>query len=333
MKHFRLNMVLLLAATLLSGCCAGYMVASGRWAPAVLLLVGACACLFCVMVLVNRLKHTMSTFVSALEMDDRTCRFELGVDDHELRAMSQAMNRVAQLYHKNIMEVETRKLYYDRILRIMTHEMRNSITPVIAMTDDYSRHPSRYDSDTLREMMEVIHDQSLGIKKFLDAYYNLTHLPEPQRAPVKAHDLMKRIHTLTALEEKKRGIGDICSFTVPSDLILDVDADLISQAILNLIRNALDAVAKCDDAQISVTASVSEGCPYISVSDNGTGIPRKILDNLFQPFITTKDGGSGVGLSLSRQIARCHGGDLTLTTSTHGTTAMLTLERCTTTNP
>ncbi len=322
-----MNMVLLLAAVMLLGCCAGYLAASGRWAPALLLLMGACACLFCVMNLVNKLKHTMSAFVSALEMDDRTFRFELDRDDREMRAMSQAMNRVAQLYHKNIMEVETRKLYYDRILRIMTHEMRNSITPIIAMTDDYSRHPSRYDSDTMQEMMEVIRDQSLGIKKFLDAYYNLTHLPEPQKAPVNAHDLMKRIHTLAALEEKKRGVGDICSFTVPSDLILDVDADLISQAVLNLIRNALDAVAKCDDAQISITVSVSEGCPYISVSDNGSGIPRKIMDNLFQPFLTTKVDGSGIGLSLSRQIARCHGGDLTLTTSAHGTTAMLTLSQ------
>ena len=326
MRRFRLNMMLVLAAALILGCFAGYAYASGRWAMAILILLGAGACLFCAMTLVSRLKHTMSMFVSALEMDDHTFRFDLDRGDREMQSMSQAMNRVTQLYHKNIMEVETRKLYYDRILRVMTHEMRNSITPVIAMTDDYSRHPARYDSDALREMMEVIRDQSLGIKKFLDAYYNLTHLPEPQKTPVNAHDLMKRISTLAALEEKKRGMGDICSFTVPSDLTLDVDADLISQAVINLIRNALDAVSECEAAHVSVIVSVSENRPYISVSDNGPGLPQKVLDNLFQPFITTKAGGSGIGLSLARQIARCHGGDLTLTTSPHGTAAMLTLD-------
>lgn len=100
----------------------------------------------------------------------------------------------------------------------------------------------------------------------------------------------------------------------------------MTQALMNLLRNSLDAVDGVDNPEISVVLSVSEGLQFVNVTDNGVGIPNSVKSNLFQPFITTKPEGSGIGLSLSRQIARLHDGDLTVADAyPHGTSVTLTL--------
>lgn len=109
---------------------------------------------------------------------------------------------------------------------------------------------------------------------------------------------------------------------------IDIDADLMTQAVMNILRNALDAVAEVDNPKIDISVSISDGIPFISITDNGPGIPDAMKPNLFQPFFSTKPGGSGIGLSLSRQIARLHGGDLTLTSiPQHGTGVIISFSR------
>lgn len=304
----------------------GWLMCCGRLAWGIASLLGAILCVVVMIVLSRRVVHLTSSFVAALENNDRTMRFDIDSDDREIREMSRSMNRIISLYRNNQIELETRKLYYDRILRIMTHEMRNSITPVIALANDYAAHPDKYDAEMLAETMGVIGIQAESIKKFLDSYYNLTHLPEPQKRQVAVADFCTRIRTVANLEERQRGMEQgICRFSIPVDMEVNIDPDLMGQAVMNIIRNSLDAVADIEDARIEVSVSISDGVPFIRISDIGPGLPETVKANLFQPFITTKRGGSGIGLSLSRQIARLHGGDLTITSSPHGTTATIIL--------
>lgn len=311
MRRFRLNLFLLIAISAACFILAGYLSAHGKMALALAAGLSGELAAGILMLHVRRPIHLMSAFVAALENNDRTMRFDSTTDDRELNEISRSMDRIMTLYRGSQMELETRKLYYDRILRIMTHEMRNSITPVIALAADYAGHPEKYDSKMLAETMEVIGSQAESIKRFLDAYYNLTHLPEPRRTDVVASDFLNHLRTLTALEEKRRGFDTaVCHFSCPVDMKLHIDSDLMMQALMNLVRNALDAVADTANPNVEIGASISDGESFITVADNGPGLPNSVKSNLFQPFLTTKKGGSGIGLSLSRQIARLHGGDL-----------------------
>lgn len=325
MKRFRLNIGFLLAA--LAGCVTllVWLFLSGLWAQGSLAGILALVCVIGIWSLQTRLIRMMSIFVSALEMNDTTLRIEAD-GDSELKEMSAAMNRISQLYRSNLRELETRKLYYDRILKIMTHEMRNGIAPLIALTADMENHPERYQGERLTEASALLHGQVEGIKRFLDSYYNLTHLPEPEIVTVKAHDYFETIKRLAISELRQRGLSEtIIGFIVPEDMELNFDPALINQVMLNLLRNAFDAVDR-RDGRVEVVVTVSDMRPYITVKDNGGGIPAEIMENLFQPFYTTKADGSGVGLCLCRQIVRRHGGDIQIQSQPcRGTSVILSL--------
>lgn len=310
MEHYRLNVGLLLAGLVAATGLSVWLFLSGLWPQGCLAAIAGFVCVVVLWNLQTRLIHTMSAFVSALEMNDTTLRVEAG-GDSELRKMSQAMNRISELYHANLRELETRKLYYDRILKIMTHEMRNGITPLIAITADIENYPTHYQGETLAEASSLLRTQAEGIKRFLDSYYSLTHLPELKIEKVKAGDYFTGVKRLVSSELKQRGLpDDVVSFTVPEDMTLEIDGSLITQVLINLFRNALDAIENKEEGWVEVVLTVSDARPYLTVTDNGNGMTPEVMANLFQPFFTTKEGGSGVGLSLCRQIVSRHGGDL-----------------------
>lgn len=326
MKRFRLNIALLLLA--MAGAVSGAtcLFIFGFWAQGSLVLILAGVCVTVIWRLQSRLIGIMSAFVNALEMNDSTFRIMTG-GDSELENMSDAMNRISRIYSRNLRELETRKLYYDRILRIMTHEMRNGITPLTAITSDMKSHPERYKGETLSEAADLIYYQIVNIKRFLDSYYSLTHLPEPKLERIDATSFFAIVRNLANSELKSRGIEkNMISFTVADGLELNIDIGLMNQVMLNLLRNALDAIAEKDDGKIEVVATLSDMHPYLTITDNGGGITPEILTNIFQPFFTTKDGGSGIGLCLSRQIVRRHGGDLSINSQPgKATVVMITL--------
>lgn len=327
MRRFRLNMLLLMVSLVGCTALATWLFLSGKYPQGIFAAIAVILSAVVLMVMVRKLVLVMSVFVKSLEMSDVTMKFDFGRDDPLLREMSSSMSRLVDLYRSNARELETRKLYYDRILRIMTHEMRNSITPVISISSDMERHPEKYEGENLVEALALIRSQSEGVKRFLDSYYRLTHLPPPETTTVDATEFFERVKTLAETEIKERGINpDICRFCVGQGMKLDIDVSLMSQVMVNLLRNALDAVAGAENPDIRVMATLSDGHPYITVTDNGTGISPEIKDSLFQPFITTKRGGSGVGLSLSRQIVRQHGGDLRITDNPNrGVSVLITL--------
>lgn len=268
----------------------------------------------------------MSDFMDALDMNDTSIRFAES-HDPDINRMSQTMRRIMAIYSSSRMELETRKLYYDRILRIMTHEMRNAITPIVSLSADMTRNPDRYKGENLNEAVSLISDESQSIRRFLDSYYELTHLPKPKIETIDVMEFFTGIRKSFAIYLTDNGLDPaIINYTIPIDMQLRADRDLLGRLVTNVLRNAVQAVAGVSEPYIHVEVSVSEGRPYISIEDNGCGIPAEIMPNLFQPFFTTKPDGSGIGLCLSRQIARLHGGDFTITsTPSHGTKALITL--------
>lgn len=327
MKRFRLNLALLVAAIVAATAAAAWFFLHGEEPWGILFVIVCLTAIAGLYRLVRRLIHVTGSFMSALEAKDSTMHISIGDDDREMREMSAAMNRIMKIYRSNCLELETRKLYYDRILRIMTHEMRNSITPVISIVSDMEKHPEKYSGEMGEEALRVVKAQSTGIKHFLDSYHRLTHLPAPCKKTVDVAHFMEGIQTLGVLELERRGVpGDVLGFTTPENMQFTIDEDLMRQVLVNLLRNAMDAVAGVAAPRIVVTVSKSEGMPCITVEDNGAGIPDEVRENLFQPFFTTKPDGTGIGLCLSRQIVRLHGGDMSIGGAVrHGTSVVITL--------
>lgn len=326
MKRFRLNIALLLCILIILVSVATWLYIKGQWAPATISLIFGLVTICIIWNLQTRLIRTMSTYVKALEMNDTGMRVEVS-GDNELQEMSDSMNRISELYSNSLRELETRKYYYDRILKIMTHEMRNGITPVMAMASDIENHPADYYGEQLTEAAGLIYSQAEGIKRFLDSYYMLTHLPEPEKVVIKGGDYFRTVRKLVSAELAQRGMSEErVSYTIAEEMKLELDSSLMNQVMMNLVRNALDAIAGQEDGLVEVVLTVSDGRPNIIVSDNGSGLTPEMMENLFQPFYTTKKGGSGVGLSLSRQIMRRHGGDLKIGNRPgKGVTAVATL--------
>lgn len=168
MRHFRLNFFGCIAGSIVFAVLSALCFRAGSWAAGVLLLIPSGVAVAALWRLVRRLIFSMSEFVEALEMNDPTIRFpESG--DPCISRMSQAMRRITGLYNSARLELETRKLYYDRILRIMTHEMRNAIAPVVSLSADMKKNPARYQGENFREAVGLISDESEGISRFLES--------------------------------------------------------------------------------------------------------------------------------------------------------------------
>lgn len=325
MKRFRINIALLLAGIITCTSIAAGMFLYGWWPQGCLLLIAVAVCIAILIHLKSRLIGIMSAFVKSLEMNDTTMRFEAG-GDREIQTMSASMNRISELYNDNMRELQTRKLYYDRVLKIMTHEMRNGITPIVAISADMKAHPERYHGKAFSEASDLLYSQAEGIRRFLDSYYNLTHLPEPKLEEVRAGDYFQSLKKIYNAELERRGLTEeTVSYTIPEDMVLTIDTSLMNQVMMNLLRNSLDALPS-EGGAVKVVLSVSDSRPYLTVTDNGSGIPGHLMDSLFTPFFTTKPQGSGVGLAISRQIILKHGGDIRVQSQPmKGTTVMIML--------
>lgn len=256
--------------------------------------------------LANYVPNQVNYFLHSLLCHDYMIHFP-ATKDTKLGMMYENMNRIIAQYRNSLLDIEYKQQYYNRLLRIMTHELRNSITPVITLSSDMLKRPENYTSDRLRRGMEVIHGQCVSVKAFLDSYYQLTHLPDPQKETIEMDEFFGHLQDLMNHPSIHIQWG--------KGMKLEADESLLSMVLTNLIRNACEATEGMPDADIRVVATDSGGSPYIMVSDNGPGIPEEIRDEIFLPFYTTKQEGTGIGLCLSRQIMRLHGGDLKLSLS------------------
>lgn len=253
--------------------------------------------------LVNRVPNQIIHFVKSLLSHNYTMHFP-ATGDGKLDEMYGGMNGITAKFRESMADLEYKQLYYDRLLRIMTHELRNSITPVISLSSDMLKRPESYSPEEMHEGMEVIHDQCVSVKTFLDSYRELTHLPAPKKSEVEVEKLFAQLKTLMPHPSLHFAWGNGQKITA--------DVNQLTLVLTNLIKNAREATEGKTDAAIRIVASETNGSPYIVVSDNGPGIPEEMAEEVFLPFYTTKQSGTGIGLCLSRQIMRLHGGDLKL---------------------
>jgi nitrogen fixation/metabolism regulation signal transduction histidine kinase len=207
---------------------------------------------------------------------------------------------------------------WQKLIRVLTHEIMNSVAPIASLTgslyDLLEEEGTRLHTETMKHKISTglgaIQERSRGLLKFTEAYQDLARLPLPEIRTIHTKDLVQRINTLFSVDLDQKGI----SFRLESDRAPEnfmADIDMLEQVIINLIRNAVDAVSEVDGPQIDLVVSSSAGKKVcILVRDNGKGIPDEIIDRIFVPFFTTKKQGSGIGLSLSRQIIIMHKGTL-----------------------
>lgn len=213
---------------------------------------------------------------------------------------------------------------WTRLIRVMTHEIMNTITPVASLSDTLLWMADRPDEDghfkqEIVQGLHVISSSSKGLLSFVDSYRSLTKIPVPNKQPVYVKDLIHRVLLLEKESLSRAGIHVECKWSDDSILIY-VDENLIAQVMVNLVKNAIAAIEerKPDKPEIRFTlwVDVDTEDVVLDVANNGQVIDREIREQLFVPFFTTKSSGSGVGLFLSRQMVRLHGGTLKLKDST-----------------
>ena len=216
---------------------------------------------------------------------------------------------------------EEERIAWERLIRVLGHEINNSLTPIKSIAGSLAGDGLRALSDVSGERvdfergLEVIENRSESLNRFLQAYRQLMGLPSPKLSAVSLAALVERVAQL----ERRVTV----TVTPAADVVLQVDRDHIEQALINLVRNAADAALSPDAtdgsaAHVDISWQTSGPEVVIAILDNGPGLTN--AGNLFVPFYTTKPGGTGIGLVLAQQIAQAHRGSVQLVNRTDGHT-------------
>lgn len=215
-----------------------------------------------------------------------------------------------------------------RLTRVLTHEMMNSLTPVTSLSETLLGLPVAETDEELRQGLETIHTTGKGLVDFVMSYRKLTRLPSPEPALFYVYPFLKRMVQLARHQHPCPSINIVLS-EVQEDLIVFADENLMTQVVTNLLKNAVQAIGDAPKGEIRLRAYCDEQeSVHIEISNNGPKIPAEVAEQIFVPFFTTKADGSGIGLSLSKQIMRLSGGSLSLLpyqSSGEWTTFVLTL--------
>ncbi|MEC3907016.1 ATP-binding protein [Tamlana sp. 2201CG12-4] len=213
-----------------------------------------------------------------------------------------------------------------KLFKVLTHEIMNSIAPITSLSETLSAiytkenkavQPTELNEENIEKTikgLDVIKDQGKDLTKFVESYRSLTKIPKPEKELVVVETLFNKIRILSSQEEGFQDIKFVVS-TKPNDLEIYADEKQIIQVLLNLVKNAIQSINKTShQGCIQLKAEKNEHSNVLlSVTDNGLGIPLEIQDQIFIPFFTTKEEGTGIGLSLSKHIMRLHGGNLNVT--------------------
>lgn len=203
---------------------------------------------------------------------------------------------------------------WQSLMKVLTHEIMNSLTPITSLAEyvqqNLSANLSPDEVTDCKQALDTIEKRSQGLVHFVQAYRSVLYLPQPTRKAFSIQELFQRLATLFKQEPLAQGI--FISFDVrPSTLTLTADSALVEQAIINLALNAFYALHEVQEPILNCTARLTaENNIVIAIEDNGTGIPEEVREKIFIPFFTTRTGGSGIGLSLCRQIMQLHQGSI-----------------------
>lgn len=198
-----------------------------------------------------------------------------------------------------------------RLTRVLTHEIMNSVTPITSLSDTLLSIVEDRDEE-ISHGLQTISTTGKGLLSFVESYREFTRIPTPEPSLFYIKAFIERMIELARHQNPCEHIT-FRTEIVPADLILYADENLISQVVINLLKNAIQAIGDQPDGKINIHAYCNEAEEvWIEIKNNGPVIPAEIAEHIFIPFFTTKKGGSGIGLSISRQIMRLSGGSLIL---------------------
>lgn len=223
---------------------------------------------------------------------------------------------------------------WQNLTKVLRHEIMNSITPISSLTstlkdilvedlkfkdNEYTLDPSGVDD--LQEGLNTIENRTKGLINFINAYRDYTNIPHPKIQQINLSELLDHVAQLMKVELRKHDIIFSCT---SDDITVSIDPDLIELVLINLVKNAIEASFNNENPVVSVIGLGNESGATISISDNGDGIIPEAIGKIFIPFFSTKKTGSGIGLSLSRQIMQLHQGTLTVkSTPDEGSTFLM----------
>lgn len=194
-----------------------------------------------------------------------------------------------------------------KLTRVLTHEIMNSMAPISSISDTFMQREDVKDSE-IYDGIRAIHETSTGLISFVDSYRKFSALQQPQPEPFYVQEIMKQVSSLNLVPEHI----NLNIQVEPNDLMLYADSNLIRQLLINLLKNAVQAIGD-HQGRILVHAYADKNeHVFINVSNNGPAISSELARQIFVPFFTTKQDGSGIGLSLARQIMKLSGGTITL---------------------
>lgn len=227
---------------------------------------------------------------------------------------------VIQDIHKELDEKETDS--WIKLIRVLTHEIMNTITPITSISESilgyFKKDNEMVNADNIQEKhienavkgLEVIKEQGNDLMSFVQSYRTLLSVPEPDKEIIDAQKLLGKVLVLIQQEGSNTNV-EIKLQIKPENLELFVDSKQIMQVLINLGKNAMQSLDNKEGGLIKISAGVNKANKkQIMISDNGPGIAPELIEEIFVPFFTTKNSGTGIGLSLSKQIMQLHGGSL-----------------------
>lgn len=246
----------------------------------------------------------VSFMMDSLEDGEMNFRFR------DNSSLNRALNRIRGIFKRRTAVDEAAS--WSKLFRVMTHEIMNTVAPIASLSDALSKD----DSLDVKAGLETISSSSKDLIKFVESYRSVMKVSSPVRKAVMVDELMERVLNLNQSRLKEQGVAITYTAKTP-DLLIYIDESQIMQVLNNLIKNAVQAEAN----SIRISAELnSEDRTIISVTNNGKPVPLHQHDEIFVPFYTTKPNGTGIGLSLSRQIMLKHNGSIQLVQSDKNTT-------------
>lgn len=266
----------------------------------------------------RQIKHGETLLVKVRDEEDI---ISLVIFANHFRIKSKTLQLVSLKDLYNVLE-EQEAESYQKLIRVLTHEIMNSIAPISSLASTVNQmlgevtrnHQLAGAEDNIAEIgqaLQTIEKRSQGLLHFVNTYRNLTRVPNPNIAEVPVESLLSNIQKLMFDELQSRNIALTINID-PPNIILLADQQLIEQVLINLLMNSIHALTGREGAAVQIKALINRrNRPVIQVTDNGPGILQDVLDKVFIPFFSTKPNGTGIGLSLSKQIMRLHGGNIT----------------------
>lgn len=277
----------------------------------------------------NSYNRRMRLFFDSIEDNESMLYFPENTGSKEQRYLYASFNRVyAVISEHKKMEFE-RKLHqkeyesWEKLMRVLTHEIMNSITPIVSLSGTLLsyfqiEHVSKETKDiteltiekTIRGL-ETIKSQGENLIYFTESYRQFSGLKQPEFNHFSLTGLIENIQVLYQEYLQQQHINFSTHFFQP-EIQIYADEKMLSQVLINLLKNAIQALTEQSEKKIHIKVYSQEMTLFIEITDNGSGIPSNLLEDIFIPFFTTKKNGTGIGLSLSRQIIRMHNGELSV---------------------